>query len=114
MYKNGAKQSASGAAFSDNQCTIPNIRTEFPHFGSKIVEHSRHLPQNFNIYTRVERVPQLGQEAVEDVVRSVSVISLATCTCSMRTSGRSGKMMRVCKRNLEKGERWKKCSTSQY
>src|SRR5258708_7771969 len=29
---------------SGNQCSIPNIRADFPRFGSKIVEHSRYLP----------------------------------------------------------------------
>ena len=68
----------------------------------------------YRLCTRVERVPQLGHAAVEDVVRSVSVISLATCTCSMRTSGRSGKMMIACNGYLEEREKGEKCSTSQY
>jgi hypothetical protein len=62
----------------------------------------------------VERVPHLGHEAVGDVVRSVSVISSATCTCSMNTSGRSGKMMIAFNVYLEEGGNWKKCSTSEY
>src|SRR5258708_4717715 len=30
-----------------NQCSIPNIRVDFPCFGSKIVEHSRYLPKYY-------------------------------------------------------------------
>jgi hypothetical protein len=42
----------------------------------------------------VELVPHVGHEAVENVVRNVSVISSATSTCSMSRSGRSGKSIR--------------------
>src|SRR5690348_10947128 len=62
----------------------------------------------YRLCTRVEWVPQLGHEAVGDVVRSVSVISVATRTCSTSTSKWSGKMMRACKVYLEERERWEK------
>jgi len=32
------------AAFSGDEWSIPMFRAEIPHFTSKIVEHSRHLP----------------------------------------------------------------------
>ncbi len=38
IYKNGAQQSASGAAFSGAFGSIPNIRTDFLHGSSKSVE----------------------------------------------------------------------------
>jgi hypothetical protein len=40
----GAKQPASGAVSPVSQWSIPNIRAKFPHFGLKVVEHSRYLP----------------------------------------------------------------------
>jgi len=43
IYKNGAQQSASEAAFSGDEWSIPRFRAKIPHFTSKIVEHSRHL-----------------------------------------------------------------------
>src|SRR6266702_39846 len=39
----------------------------------------------YRLCTRVDRVPQLGHEAVGDIARSVSVISSATLICSMST-----------------------------
>ncbi len=44
IYKNGAKQSTSGAVSPDSQWSIPNIRATFLCFAPKIVEHSRYLP----------------------------------------------------------------------
>jgi hypothetical protein len=44
IYKNGAQTSACGAAFSGYEWSIPMFRAKIPHFTSKIVEHSRHLP----------------------------------------------------------------------
>lgn len=34
--------------YSGDQCLIPNIRAQFPHFGLKIVEHSAQLPEATN------------------------------------------------------------------
>ena len=44
MYKNGVKQSASGAVSPDPQWSIPMFRANFLCFASKIVEPSRYLP----------------------------------------------------------------------
>jgi hypothetical protein len=44
IYKNGAQPSASGAAFSGDEWSIPRFRAKISHFTSKIVEHSRYLP----------------------------------------------------------------------
>jgi hypothetical protein len=43
MYTNGAQQSASLAAFSGDEWSIPRFRAKIPHFTSKTVEHSRYL-----------------------------------------------------------------------
>src|SRR6266516_3111187 len=47
----------------------------------------------YRLCTRVDRVPQLGHEAVGDIARSVSVISSATLICSMSTETWSGKII---------------------
>jgi hypothetical protein len=44
IYKNGVKQSASGAVSPDPQWSIPMFRANFLCFASKIVEPSRYLP----------------------------------------------------------------------
>jgi hypothetical protein len=44
IYKNGAKQPASGAVSPVSQWSIPMFGAKFPHFAPKSVEHSRHLP----------------------------------------------------------------------
>jgi hypothetical protein len=51
IYKNGAQTSACGAAFSGYEWSIPMFRAKIPHFTSKIVEHSRHLPSNMDTGT---------------------------------------------------------------
>ena len=43
IYKNGVKQSASGAVSPDLQWSIPMFRANFLCFASKIVEPSRYL-----------------------------------------------------------------------
>ena len=55
IYKNGVQTSASGAVSPNSQWSIPMFRAEFPHFGSKIVEHSRHLPVIPSLRTSVDR-----------------------------------------------------------
>jgi hypothetical protein len=49
-----------------------------------------------------DAVPQEGQEALEDIVRRVNVISSATSTPSTSIGGRSGKMIIRCFSILEK------------
>jgi hypothetical protein len=44
IYKNGVKQSVSGAVSPDPQWSIPTFRANFLCFASKIVEYSRYLP----------------------------------------------------------------------
>jgi hypothetical protein len=44
IYNVCVQQVASGATSLRKSRLIPNIRTDFPCFGSKIVEHSRYLP----------------------------------------------------------------------
>ena len=43
IYKNGVKQSASGAVSPDSQWSIPMVRADFLDFALKIVEHSHYL-----------------------------------------------------------------------
>lgn len=62
IYKNGAQQSASRAAFSGSEGSIPRFRAEFLGFTSKSVEVWPNLP-------RIERTCQVENLCVEPSAR---------------------------------------------